>query len=57
MNEYKTIDFYLTPLSSEVSQMRISDKINEMEENGWKYKDIKVIDDCNLMLIFSKNRK
>lgn len=57
MNEYKTIDFYLTPLSSEVSQMRISDKINEMEENGWKYKDIKIIDDCNLMPIFSKNRK
>lgn len=36
MNECKTIDFYLTPLSSEVSQMRISDKINEMEENGWR---------------------
>ena len=35
-NECKTIDFYLTPLSSEVSQMRISDKINEMEENGWR---------------------
>ena len=57
MNEYKTIHFYFTPLSYEVSQMRISDKINEMEKDGWEFKDIKIIDDCNLMLIFLKNRK
>ncbi len=57
MNEYKTIDLYLTPLSSEVSQMRISDKINEMEEDEWEYRDIKIIDDCNVMLMFSRNRK
>lgn len=57
MNEYKTIDLYLTPLSSEVSQMRISDKINEMEEDGWGYSDIKIIDDCNIMLMFKRDRK
>lgn len=57
MNEYKTIDLYLTSLSSEVSQMRISDKINEMEEDGWEFKNIKIIDDCNVMLMFSRNRK
>lgn len=57
MNEYKTIDLYLTPLSSEVSQMRISDKINEMEEDGWEYRDIKIIDDCNVMLMFKRDRK
>ena len=53
----KTIDLYLMPLSSEVSQMRISDKINEMEKDGWEFKGIKIIDDCNLILIFLKNRK
>lgn len=57
MNEYKTIDLYFTPLSYEVSQTRISDKINEMEKDGWEFKAIKIIDDCNLMLIFLKNRK
>lgn len=57
MNEYKTIDLYLTPLSSEVSQMRISDKVNEMEEDGWEYRDIKIIDDCNVMLMFKRDRK
>lgn len=57
MKEYKTIDMYLTPLSSEVSQMRISNRINEMEGHGWTYKDIRIIDDCNVMLMFSRERR
>lgn len=57
MKEYKTIDMYLTPFSSEVSQMRISNQINEMEEQGWTYKDIKIIDDCNVMLMFSRTKR
>ena len=57
MREYKTIDMYLTPLSSEVSQMMISNQINEMEEQGWTYKDIKIIDDCNVMLMFSRTKR
>lgn len=57
MNEYKTIDLYLTPLSSDVSQMMISNQINELEEQGWTYKDIKIIDDCNVMLMFSRDKR
>lgn len=57
MSEYKTIDLYLTSLSSDVSQMMISNQINELEEQGWTYKDIKIIDDCNVMLMFSRDKR
>lgn len=52
--QYKTISMYLTPLSSEVSQMRITDKANEMADEGWSLMNVKIIDDCNVMLIFKK---
>lgn len=52
--EYKTINMYLTPLTSEVSQMRITDKANEMANDGWHLMDVKIIDECNVMLVFNR---
>ena len=52
--EYKTIDLFLYPLSSEVSQQRIMDAINRMKERGWSYVESKIIVDCNIMLIFKR---
>lgn len=52
--EYKTIDLFLYPLSSEVSQQRITDEINRMKERGWSYVESKIIDDCNITLIFKR---
>lgn len=52
--EYKTIDLFLYPLSSEVSQQRIADEINKMEEQDWEYVESKIIDDCNIMLTFKR---
>ena len=52
--QYKTIDLFLYPLSSEVSQQRITDEINKMEERGWEYVESKIIDDCNIMLTFRR---
>lgn len=57
MKEYKTVNMYLTPLSSEVSQMRIEERCNEMAEDGWDLFDTKVIDECNIMLVFSRDRR
>lgn len=54
MKEYKTINMYLSPLSSEVSQMKITDKCNDMANKGWKLIQSQVIDDCNIMLIFAR---
>lgn len=52
--EYKTINLFLYPLSSEVSQQRITDEINKMKEQGWCYIESKIIDDCNIMLTFKR---
>ena len=52
--EYKTIDLFLYPLSSDVSQQRIADEINRMEEQGWRYVESEIIDDCNMMLTFKR---
>lgn len=52
--KYKTINMYLSPLTSEVSQMKITDKCNEMALEGWKLSYTNVIDDCNIMLVFTK---
>ena len=52
--ECKTIDLFLYPLSSEASQQRIADEINKMEKQGWSYVESKIIDDCNIMLIFKR---
>ena len=52
--EYKTIDLFLYPLSSDVSQQRIADEINKMKEQGWCYIESKIIDDCNIMLTFKR---
>lgn len=52
--EYKSINMYLSPLTSEVSQMKITDKCNEMASNGWKLVNSQVIDDCNIILIFKR---
>ncbi len=52
--EYKTIDLFLYPISSEVSQQRITDEINKMNEQGWEYAESKIIDDCNIMLTFKR---
>lgn len=54
MMEYKTVDMYLTPLFSEVSQARITEKCNEMAESGWNLIDTKIIDECNIMLMFQR---
>ena len=56
MKEYKTIGMYLTPLSSEVSQMRIEERCNEMAEEGWNLIETRIIDDCNVMLMFSRDK-
>lgn len=52
--EYKTIDLFLYPLSSEVSQQRIAGEINKMEEQGWEYVESRIVDDCNIMLTFKR---
>lgn len=52
--EHKAIDLFLYPLSSEVSQQRIANEINRMEEQGWSYIESKIIDDCNIMIIFER---
>ena len=52
--ECKTINLFLYPLSSEVSQRRIADEINGMEERGWSYVESKIIVDCNIMLTFKR---
>lgn len=52
--EHKTIDLFLYPLSTAVSQQRIADEINGMEEQGWSYIESKIIDDCNIMLVFER---
>lgn len=52
--EHKTIDLFLYPLSSEMSQQRIADEINKMEERGWEYVESKIVDDCNIMLTFKR---
>lgn len=52
--EYKTIDLFLYPLSSEMSQQRITDEINKMEKRGWEYVESKLVDDCNIMLTFKR---
>lgn len=54
MVEYRTIDLFLYPLPSEASQQRITDEINRMKERGWSYVESKVVDDCNIMLIFKR---
>ena len=53
--EYRSISMYLTPLESEVSQMRITEECNEMAVDGWTLCQSNVIDECNIMLIFKKN--
>lgn len=50
--EYRTIDLFLYPLSSEVSQQRIADEISQMEEHGWRYVESKIMDESNIMLVF-----
>ena len=52
--EHKTIDLFLYPLSSEVSQQRIAYEINRVEEQGWSYIESKIVDDCNIMLVFER---
>lgn len=53
--EYRSISMYLTPLESEVSQVRITEKCNEMAEYGWTLCQSNIIDECNIMLIFKRN--
>lgn len=52
--EHKAINLFLYPLSSEVSQQRITDEINRMKERGWEYVESKIVDDCNIMLTFKR---
>lgn len=52
--EFKTVNIFLYPLSSEVSQMRISQKCDEMADEGWFLYQSNIIDDYNIMLIFKK---
>lgn len=52
--EFKTVNMFLYPLSSEVAQMRISEKCDEMANEGWVLYQSNIIDDCNIMLIFKK---
>ena len=52
--EYRTIDLFLYPLSSEVSQQRIEDEISRMEERGWSYVESKIVDESDIMLVFRR---
>ena len=52
--EYRSIDLFLYPLSSEVSQQRIADEISQMEERGWRYVESKIVDESDIMLIFRR---
>ena len=52
--EYRTIDLFLYPLSSEVSQQRVADEISRMEEQGWRYVESKIVDESDIMLVFRR---
>lgn len=52
--EYKTINLYLTPMESEVSQYKINNKCNEMGQDGWELIKFEIFNDTNIMLIFKR---
>lgn len=52
--EFKTLNMFLYPLSSGGSQIRISEKCNDMANDEWILYQSNIIDDCNIMLVFKK---
>ncbi len=52
--EYKTVNLYLTPIESEVSQMTIQDNCNEMGKQGWELVNYQIYNECYVMLIFKR---
>lgn len=52
--EYKTVNMYLSPIESEVSQVAIEDKCNELGQDGWELIDCKIYNINYVMLIFKK---
>lgn len=54
MIDYKTVNLFLFPIESEVSQARIKSICNEYASCGYKLFNLKIVDDTNVMLIFAK---
>ena len=52
--EYKTVNLFLTPMDSEVSQFEIDKKCNEMGQAGWELVRFEIYNETNIMLIFKR---
>lgn len=52
--EYKTVNLFLTPMNSEVSQFEIDNKCNELGQEGWQLVKFEIYNDTNIMLIFKR---
>ncbi len=52
--EYKTVNLFLTPMDSEVSQFEIDKKCNELGQEGWQLVKFEIYNDTNIMLIFKR---
>lgn len=52
--EYKTVNLFLTPMYSEVSQYMIDKKCNEMGQTGWELVRFEIYNETNIMLIFKR---
>ena len=50
--EYKTVNLFLTPMDSEVSQFEIDKKCNEMGQAGWELVRFEIYNEMHIMLIF-----
>ncbi len=52
--EYKTVNLYLTPIESDVSQYEIQKKCNELGKDGWELVKYEIHDSTNILLIFKR---
>lgn len=52
--EYKTVNLFLTPMDSEVSQFEIDKKCNEMGHAGWELVRFEIYNEMHIMLIFKR---
>lgn len=52
--EYKTVNLFLTPMDSEVSQFEITKKCNELGKDGWELVKFEIHNNTNIMLIFKR---
>ncbi len=52
--EYKTVDLFMFPMCSEVSQYEIQKKCNELAKDGWKLVSQEIYDVDHILLTFKR---